>query len=80
MPTSNELVGSEPIVVLKDTCLSGVIVKKNLVKEEQLTGKVGYVMTLARTILKALFAIVEVSTSISVEQWKLGAKKIRCMS
>ena len=36
--------------------------KRNLVKEEQLTGKVGYVMTVARTLLRAPFAEIEVDT------------------
>ena len=62
MLTSNKLVGSKPDVVLREIVYSGVIVKRHLVKKEQLTGEVGYVMTVARTLLKAPFANVEVST------------------
>ena len=36
--------------------------KNDLVKEQQLTGKVGYVMTVAHTLLKHFFANVEVIT------------------
>ena len=38
------------------------IVKSDLVKEEQLAGKIGCVMTVARTLLKSPFANVKVST------------------
>ena len=62
MSTLYKLVGNEPVVVLRDTGCSGVIVKKDLVKEEQLTGKVGYVMTVACTLLKTHFSNVQVST------------------
>ena len=55
LPTSNGLVENKPVVVLRDTVCSGVKVKRDLVKEEQLTGKVGYVMTVKRTLLKSTF-------------------------
>ena len=47
---------------MRDTGCSGVIVKRELVAEEQLTGKVGYIMTVAHTLLKAPFANVEINT------------------
>ena len=62
MPTSDGLIGNKSVTVLRDTGCFGVIVKRELVTEEQLTGKVGYVMTVARTLLKVSFANVEVST------------------
>ena len=62
MPTSIGMVGNKSVTVLRDTGFSGVIVKRKLVAEEQLTGKVGYIMTVARTLLKASFANVEIST------------------
>ena len=62
MPTSNGLVENQLVVVLRDTECSGVIVKRDLVKKEPLTGKIGYVMTVARTLLKIPFVNVEVST------------------
>ena len=62
MPTSIGMVGNKSVTVLRDTGCSGVIVKRELVAEEQLTGKVGYIMTVARTLLKAPFANIEINT------------------
>ena len=62
MPTSIGMVGNKSVTVLRDTGCSEVIVKRELVSEEQLTGKVGYIMTVARTLLKAPFANVEINT------------------
>ena len=62
MPTSIGMVRNKSVTVLRDTGCSGVIVKRELVAEEQLTGKVGYIMTVACTLLKAPFAKVEIST------------------
>ena len=62
MPILNGLVGNEPAITLRSTGCSAVIVKRDLVKQEQLTGKVGYVMTIAGTLVKAPFANVEAST------------------
>ena len=42
MPTLNGLDGNKPAVVLRDTDCSRVIEKNDLVKDEQLIGKVGY--------------------------------------
>ena len=56
MPISNGLVKNDPVT---NAGCSRVIVK-NLIKEEQLTGKVEYVMTVACTLLLALLANVEV--------------------
>ena len=61
MPTSIGMVGNKSVTVLRDTGCSGVILKRELVAEEQLTGKVGYIMAVARTLLKAPFANVEIS-------------------
>ena len=62
MPSSIGMVGNKLVTVLRDTGCSGVIVKRELVAEEQLTGKVGCIMTVARTLLKAPFANVEINT------------------
>ena len=62
MPTSIGMVGNKLVTVLRDNGCSGVIVKRELVAEGQLTGKVRYIMTVARTLLKAPFANVEIST------------------
>ena len=62
MPTSVGMVGNKSVTVLRDSGCSGLIVKKELVAGGQLTGKVGYMMTVSHTLLKALFANIEVST------------------
>ena len=61
MPNSNGLIESNPVTVLRDTACSGVTVKKNLIKKEQLTGNIGYAMTVERTLLKAAFENIKVS-------------------
>ena len=62
MPNSNGLVESKPVIVLSDTACSGVIEKKDLIKKEQLTGNIGYAMTVERTLLKSPFENIRVST------------------
>ena len=62
MPTSIGMVGNKSVTVLRDTGCSGEIVKRELVAERQLTGKVGYIMMVTRTFLKAPFSNVEIST------------------
>ena len=49
MSTLNISVGNDPVVVLRDTGWSGIVIKRNLVKEEQSTGKIGYVITVGCT-------------------------------
>ena len=50
------------VTVLRDTGSSEVIVKMEMVADGQLTSKVGYIMTVTHTLLKAPFANVETST------------------
>ena len=61
MPTSIRMVGNKLVTILTNTGCSGVIVKRELVAEGQLTGKIGYIMTVTRTLLKAPFENVEIS-------------------
>lgn len=56
MPVASEMVGEDPVAVLRDTGCSGVIVKRSLVNEEQMTVKVCFVMIAAHSLLKAPFA------------------------
>ena len=60
--TTNRLIGNKSVTVLRDTGCFGGIVKRELVAEGQLTSNIEYVMTVARTLLKAPFANVKVST------------------
>ena len=52
MPASIGMIGNESVTVLRDTGCSRVIVKRELVAEGQFTGKVEYIMTVARTLLR----------------------------
>ena len=64
MPTLNKLVRNEPVIVLRDIGCSGVIVKRDLVKEEQLIGKIDYyVIIVSATLLKVRFFNIKASTS-----------------
>ena len=62
MPTSIGMVGNKSVTVLRNTACSGAIIKRELIAEGQFTGKLGYIMTVARTLLKAPFANIEIST------------------
>ena len=75
MPVVPGLVGQTPVEVLRDTGCSGVIVKKALVKEQQLTGAVGYIMTIDRRALKLSIAIIDIDTP-----YFAGKTEAMCMS
>ena len=75
MPVVTGLVGETPVEVLRDTGCSGVIVKKALVKEQQLTGAVGYIMTIDRRALKVPIAIIDIDTP-----YFAGKTEAMCMS
>ena len=62
MPVVANLVGETPMEELRDTGCSGVIVKKALVKEQQLIEAVGYIMTIDRKVLKVPIAIIDIAT------------------
>ena len=64
MPTSIGMIGNKSVTVLRDTGCSGVIVKREIVAEGQLTGNVGYIMTVARTLLKTVFANAEIKHAL----------------
>ena len=55
--------------------MSGVIVKKALVKEQQLTGAVGYIMTIDRRALKVPIAVIGIDTP-----YFAGKTEAMCMS
>ena len=60
MPTSNGLVGNEPVIVLKDTGCSRVIVKS---AKRRAVNRQGWLCDDGRThFFKSIFANVEVST------------------
>ena len=55
-------IGSKVVEVLRDTGCSGVIVERELVGEDQLTGEVGYMMAGDRTVTRAPLAKVHIDT------------------
>ena len=69
------LVGKTPVDVLRDTGCSGVIVKKALVKEQQLTGAVRYIMMIDRRALKVPIVITDIDTP-----YFAGKTEAMCMS
>jgi len=53
MPVVTGLLGGKSVQVLRVTGCSGVIVKRSLIEGEQMTGKIGYFMTIDRRALKS---------------------------
>ena len=56
MPLATEKVSENEVEVLRDTGCNGVIVRRELVKKEDFTGSVGYVMAIDRTLKEAPIA------------------------
>ena len=54
--------GENEVEVLRDTSCNGVIVRRELVKEDDFTGSMGYVMAINRTLKKAPIAEIKVDT------------------
>ena len=62
MPVATGKVGENVIEVLRDTGCNGVIVRRKLVKEDDFTGSMGYVMAINRTLKEAPIAEIKVDT------------------
>ena len=62
MPLATEKAGKNEVEVLRDTGCNGVIVRRELVKEEDFTGSMGYVMAIDRTLKEAPIAKIKVDT------------------
>ena len=62
MPLATRKVGENVVEVLCDTGCNGVIVRRELVKKDDLTGSMGYVMAIDRTLKEAPIAEIEVDT------------------
>ena len=61
MPLATGKVGENVVEVLRDTGCNGVIVRRKLVKEDDFTGNMGYVMTIDRTLKEAPIAEIKVN-------------------
>ena len=62
MPLATRKVGENEVEILCDTGCNGVIVRKELVKEDDFTGSMGYVMAIDRTLKEAPIAEIKVDT------------------
>jgi hypothetical protein len=62
MPVTDGYVGSEKVSVLRDSGCSGVVVKKNLVKQSDMTGKIQHCVLIDGTVRKVPVARVSVDT------------------
>ena len=61
-PLTTGKVGENEVEVLRDTGYNGVIIRKELVKEDDFTGRMGYVMAIDRTLKEAPIAEIKVDT------------------
>ena len=66
LPVLKGKVKGKSVEVLRDTGCSGVIVKRELVDDEDLTGEVGHIMTVDRALKRAPMARVKVDTPFYV--------------
>lgn len=62
MPVVKGKIGEVTVETLRDTGCSGVVVKKALVKDEQLTGEFGYMMLIDNSVIKVPLAFITVET------------------
>ena len=74
LPVMSDKVGSKNEEVLRDSECNGVIVKRELVKEADFTGKVGYMMTVDLTLIRVLIARIRVDAPLYT-----GTVKAICM-
>ena len=62
MPLATGKVGANEVEVFRDTGCNGVSVRRELVKKEDFTGSMGYVMAIDRTLKEAPIAEIKVNT------------------
>ena len=62
MPVVTGRVEGKTVEVLRDTGCSGVIVRRDLVKEEEITNRTGYMLTVDRTVRRAPVGMVNIDT------------------
>ena len=62
MPVITRRVKGKTVEVLHDTGCSGVIVRQDLVKEEEITNRTGYMLTVDRTVRRAPMGMVNIDT------------------
>ena len=62
MPFATGKVGENEVEVFRDTGCNGVIVRRELVKEDDFTGSIGYVMAIDQTLKESPIAEIKVDT------------------
>ena len=62
MPLATGKVGENEVEVLRDTGCKGVMVRRELVQEDEFTGSMGYVMAINRTLKEAPIAKIKGNT------------------
>ena len=78
MPVVTGRVEGKTVEVLRDTECSGVIVRRDLVKEEEITNRTGYMLTVDRTVRRAPVGMVNIDTSITLDEWRPCVYRILC--
>ena len=61
MPVVNGRVGEKTVDVLRDTGLSGIVVKKSLVSEDQFTGDFNVMLLIDNTAKKVPLSLIHIS-------------------
>ena len=74
MPLATGKVGESVVEVLRDTGCNGVIVRRELVKENDFTGSMGYAIAIDRTYKEAPIAEIEVDTP-----YNTGVTQVICL-
>ena len=70
MPVVKGRVGEKPVDVLRNTGCSGIVVKKDLVSEDQLSGDFNVMLPIDNTARKVLIAKIDIDTPYFKGQWK----------
>ena len=66
--TNCQLINGKSAEVLRDSGCTGVIVKKDLVSQDQLCGTYGHAMAFDRSVIRAPIAKIRVDTPYYVEE------------
>ena len=70
MPVVKGRVGEKCVDVLRDTCCSGIVVRRGLVSEDQFTGDFNVMLLIDNTARKVPIAKINVDNLISSAKWK----------
>ena len=80
MPILQGNIGDKTVITLRDTGCSGAVVKKEFVKENQYTGKNGYMLLVDNSLRKAPIAKFLSTLHFILEKLRLFAYPMRFMT